>query len=228
MNPRSASSSRLPSTPIRAIDEVDQVEHADVRSYKGNLVQRPAARQAVRQPARSTPAPRSPVSTRSWRAAATPRAMPGSPMPAAIERATPELEAIVRAWCDARGRNPRRRRLTRPMEQPTARLELDAIRHAPKVLLHDHLDGGLRPQTVIELAREIGYRELPTTDPDELRAGSPRAPTASRSSSTSRASATRWRSCRPATRSSGSAPSASRTSPRTASSTPRCAWRPSS
>ncbi len=53
------------------------------------------------------------------------------------------------------------------MERP-ARLELDTIRRAPKVLLHDHLDGGLRPQTVLELASEIGYRELPTTDPDEL------------------------------------------------------------
>ena len=47
-------------------------------------------------------------------------------------------------------------------------MDLATIRRAPKVLLHDHLDGGLRPQTVIELAAEIGYRELPTTDPDEL------------------------------------------------------------
>jgi adenosine deaminase len=47
-------------------------------------------------------------------------------------------------------------------------LGLTAIREAPKVLLHDHLDGGLRPRTVIELARETGYRELPTDDPDEL------------------------------------------------------------
>ena len=39
---------------------------------------------------------------------------------------------------------------------------------APKVLLHDHLDGGLRPSTVIELAEEAGYESLPTTDPDEL------------------------------------------------------------
>lgn len=38
----------------------------------------------------------------------------------------------------------------------------------PKVLLHDHLDGGLRPQTVAELAAETGYEGLPTTDPDEL------------------------------------------------------------
>jgi adenosine deaminase len=49
-------------------------------------------------------------------------------------------------------------------------LHLDAIRRAPKVLLHDHLDGGLRPSTVVELAREAGYRELPTSDVDELAA----------------------------------------------------------
>jgi len=34
------------------------------------------------------------------------------------------------------------------------------IQTLPKVELHDHLDGGLRPATVIELADEIGY-ELP-------------------------------------------------------------------
>ena len=39
----------------------------------------------------------------------------------------------------------------------------------PKVSLHDHLDGGLRPQTIIELAAEAGV-ELPTTDADELAA----------------------------------------------------------
>ncbi len=47
-------------------------------------------------------------------------------------------------------------------------IERDLIRQAPKVLLHDHLDGGLRPQTVIELARDGGYGGLPTTDPGEL------------------------------------------------------------
>src|SRR3954468_8277505 len=46
----------------------------------------------------------------------------------------------------------------------------DTIRVAPKVLLHDHLDGGLRPATVIELAREFGYSGLPTTDADALAA----------------------------------------------------------
>ena len=40
---------------------------------------------------------------------------------------------------------------------------------APKVLLHDHLDGGLRPGTIIELAADNGYTGLPTTDPEALR-----------------------------------------------------------
>jgi adenosine deaminase len=39
----------------------------------------------------------------------------------------------------------------------------------PKVLLHDHLDGGLRPKTIIELAKETKYKKLPTSDPDELK-----------------------------------------------------------
>jgi adenosine deaminase len=42
------------------------------------------------------------------------------------------------------------------------------IARAPKVLLHDHLDGGLRPETIVELAVETGYDALPTTDPGEL------------------------------------------------------------
>jgi len=44
----------------------------------------------------------------------------------------------------------------------------DLIQRAPKVLLHDHLDGGLRPQTVIELAEDAGYQDLPSHDADEL------------------------------------------------------------
>jgi adenosine deaminase len=44
------------------------------------------------------------------------------------------------------------------------------IRQAPKVLLHDHLDGGLRPATIIDLAAEIGYLALPSTDAVELAA----------------------------------------------------------
>ena len=45
---------------------------------------------------------------------------------------------------------------------------LEQIRRAPKVLLHDHLDGGLRAATIVELADQTGYTGLPTTDPDEL------------------------------------------------------------
>jgi adenosine deaminase len=40
----------------------------------------------------------------------------------------------------------------------------------PKVLLHEHLDGGLRAQTVIELARDCGYTGLPTENAHELAA----------------------------------------------------------
>jgi adenosine deaminase len=48
--------------------------------------------------------------------------------------------------------------------------DLATIVRAPKALLHDHLDGGLRPATVIDLASEFGYDGLPTTDVDDLAA----------------------------------------------------------
>lgn len=44
----------------------------------------------------------------------------------------------------------------------------DQIKQAPKVALHDHLDGGLRPQTVIELADLAGYTGLPDRDAAKL------------------------------------------------------------
>ncbi|MEU3651996.1 adenosine deaminase [Streptomyces sp. NPDC032161] len=44
----------------------------------------------------------------------------------------------------------------------------DQIRRAPKVLLHDHLDGGLRPGTIVDLALASGYGGLPETEPDKL------------------------------------------------------------
>jgi adenosine deaminase len=47
-------------------------------------------------------------------------------------------------------------------------ISLQDIVKAPKALLHDHLDGGLRPATVIELADSVGH-ELPETDPERLR-----------------------------------------------------------
>ena len=49
-----------------------------------------------------------------------------------------------------------------------AALDVESIRALPKVLLHDHLDGGVRPSTVAELAAETGYSELPETDPLRL------------------------------------------------------------
>jgi len=43
----------------------------------------------------------------------------------------------------------------------------ELVHRAPKVLLHDHLDGGLRPQTILELADEVGH-ELPAQDAESL------------------------------------------------------------
>jgi len=43
----------------------------------------------------------------------------------------------------------------------------DQVKRLPKALLHDHLDGGLRPQTIIDIAKEIGH-ELPSNDSAEL------------------------------------------------------------
>jgi len=50
------------------------------------------------------------------------------------------------------------------VERPTR----DLLARIPKVLLHEHLDGGLRPATVLELAREAGYTELPEAEPGPL------------------------------------------------------------
>jgi adenosine deaminase len=52
----------------------------------------------------------------------------------------------------------------------TSALSLEMIGQAPKALLHDHLDGGLRPATVLEIAGQVGYDELPATDLDGLAA----------------------------------------------------------
>jgi adenosine deaminase len=48
------------------------------------------------------------------------------------------------------------------------KLDQTLLRRLPKVLLHEHLDGVLRPQTVIELATQVGYKNLPTSDPSDL------------------------------------------------------------
>ena len=48
------------------------------------------------------------------------------------------------------------------------KLSEKSLRTLPKVLLHDHLDGGLRPQSIIELAKDQNYKKLPTKDAGEL------------------------------------------------------------
>jgi adenosine deaminase len=48
------------------------------------------------------------------------------------------------------------------------KLDSQLLRRLPKVLLHEHLDGVLRPRTIVELAKVENYKGLPTTDPDEL------------------------------------------------------------
>lgn len=58
----------------------------------------------------------------------------------------------------------------RSPERGATCLTNEQARRSPKVLLHDHLDGGLRPHTVIDLANRTGYTGLPYTDADRLRA----------------------------------------------------------
>ena len=46
----------------------------------------------------------------------------------------------------------------------------ESLRSFPKVLLHDHLDGGLRPETIIEIANHTNYLSLPSYEAKELEA----------------------------------------------------------
>jgi len=48
------------------------------------------------------------------------------------------------------------------------KLSRDVLKTLPKVLLHEHLDGVLRPKTIIELAKNEKYTQLPSEDPEEL------------------------------------------------------------
>lgn len=57
-----------------------------------------------------------------------------------------------------------------PSRHASAKPARSLVARAPKVLLHEHLDGGLRPTTVLELADEVGYRELPESKPERLAA----------------------------------------------------------
>ena len=48
------------------------------------------------------------------------------------------------------------------------KLDSTTITSLPKVLLHEHLDGVLRPQSIVELAHKESYDHLPTQNADEL------------------------------------------------------------
>jgi adenosine deaminase len=48
------------------------------------------------------------------------------------------------------------------------KLDRTVLQRLPKVLLHEHLDGVLRPQTIVELAKTNDYNQLPTQNPEEL------------------------------------------------------------
>jgi adenosine deaminase len=54
------------------------------------------------------------------------------------------------------------------MARPAPLDELSFLQRLPKVVLHEHLDGSLRPATVLELAHEIGYGGLPENEPEAL------------------------------------------------------------
>ena len=47
-------------------------------------------------------------------------------------------------------------------------LSPEIIQTAPKILLHDHLDGGLRPSTIVQLAKDSEIKGLPTYSANEL------------------------------------------------------------
>ena len=75
--------------------------------------------------------------------------------------------AIVTPRCSAA--NPREGRPEKIHESADGmKLDRRELQTLPKVLLHEHLDGVLRPATVIELAKAARYKDLPTEDPKQL------------------------------------------------------------
>ena len=68
--------------------------------------------------------------------------------------------------------------LTEPSAGPAVTRE--QVQRAPKVLLHDHLDGGLRPATIVELAARGRARAARSATPSRWASGSRRWPTPAR------------------------------------------------
>jgi len=87
--------------------------------------------------------------------------------PAPARRLIPFRPAPLIPLTERRPRNDR---------MSSTRIDADTLRRLPKAVLHDHLDGGLRPATVVELAEAVGHT-LPTTDPDEWPPGTSTPPT---------------------------------------------------
>src|SRR5712692_1724083 len=76
------------------------------------------------------------------------------------------------------------------------KLDRGVLQSLPKVLLHEHLDGVLQPQTVIELAKDGDTCTFRQPIPRRWRNGFIKARTREVSLNTSRVSATPSRSCK--------------------------------
>src|SRR5690349_13848953 len=102
-------------------------------------------------------------STRSWLISSQSLVPSSSPVrPARASRSS-------RTRISSPGRERARQRLCQDsgMSEPSPTPSPEEIRQAPKVLLHDHLDGGVRPETVLELAEPVGHA-LPASDAGSL------------------------------------------------------------
>src|SRR4051812_44564159 len=105
------------------------------------------------------------ASTRSWVTSShsvVPRPSPTASPSSSIVVKTRMLDQPFALECEGPG-------WMWPMpDSPERTVSRELLARAPKVLLHDHLDGGLRPQTVLELAAEAGHT-LPAQDAESLR-----------------------------------------------------------
>src|SRR6202049_1808241 len=76
---------------------------------------------------------------------------------------------LIREWCIIFTVSPASWDTAAAARRPHfVKLDKELLLSLPKVLLHEHLDGVLRPQSVTDLARDVKYTGLPTNDPDAL------------------------------------------------------------